>query len=860
MHDEGAANTHSPQVVLAQAAESAGYQLIQSKELSARAPRNSAVPSGLDPKLRAFLMSRYSAGLYAHQAAAIEAGLAGRDVCLATSTASGKSLAFMSLAVNSVLRDNSARVLALYPAKALIQDQNEKWDDILSAFQVKFGFIDGSVSMDSRAGILRSSSVILMTPDVAHAWLLSHLEDRVVAQFLHSLRLLILDEAHVYEGAFGTNMAYFLRRLEAAAHPYQVVVSTATMGTPASFMSELLGRSPVCFGPESDGSAAPSKTVMLARGTTNDSFESMVDLLLTLTKTMQGHFLAFADSRRMVEQVVAATHRKGRSDNEEDDAGDDTVEATRPGIADAPQIMPFRAGYETEDRSAIQKALSRGRMVGVVSTSAMELGIDIGEIDIVVMLGLPSSTKAFWQRLGRAGRKNPGACLTIDDRGTLGDGAGALDDFLGRPLEPSWLYLENRYIQYAHVLCAATEMHSYLNAADAFQSLPPSFRAMLENEINPTEIVPADLYPLKQKAQGGPQHEFPIRTGIEQNFQVRTAQSIPLGTVTFSQALREAYPGGIYHYMARPYRVFSFNYKSGEILARHERHWTTRPISQTMVFPRFPGAYLLLKSQRGFLAEVEMQVSERVIGFIEQRGPNKQEHKYGPGSPYFQREITRFFATTGVCWYFAEKAIESEAVASRILEAFCAKFGVQERDLGVGLFFAKQAPIEPATCHGACVFDATNGSLRLTQRLAERFPEVLRFAIETAENQADSEAAQLLRTLLLLDDELRLAIVVPAEKPTVLTTADDEWVIVIAADQPAMYRSDDGPRKVHVKGHRYTPHGLMYQLEPSPQVDKWMVAANALEPIFGETKMIEANLVTGETRDHESGSARGASA
>jgi DEAD/DEAH box helicase domain-containing protein len=769
----------------------------------------------------------------------------------------------MSVAADIVLRVSSARVLALYPAKALIQDQREKWDDILTPLSLKFSYIDGTVATESRPGLLRTSSVVLMTPDVAHAWMLSHLEDRAVAQFLQSLRLLILDEAHVYEGAFGTNMAYFLRRLQAASRTYQVIASTATMGSPASFASELLGRNPVCFGPESDGSAAPPKAIMLAREAGGDSFNRMVELLLNLTKVTRGHFLAFADSRRMVEQVVAATHRKGREDDGEADAEeDDTSTTTKSSTSEQPQIMPFRAGYEAEDRAAIQNALSRGRMVGVVSTSAMELGIDIGEIDIVVLLGLPPSAKSLWQRLGRAGRKNPGACLIIDDRGTVTEAADALDKLLGRQLEPSWLYLENRYIQYAHALCAATEVAAYRNASDAFQSLPGSFRAMLENELHPTEIVPADLYLLKQKAQGGPQLEFPIRTAIEQNFQVRTAQGIPLGTVTFSQALREAYPGGIYHYMARPYRVFKFDYKSGEILARHERHWTTRPISQTMVFPRFQGgAYWLFKSLRGFLAEAEMQVSERVVGFTEQRGPNKQEHKYGPGSPYFQRDITRFFSTTGVCWYFGEKAAESELVATKIMEAFCAKFGVQERDLGVGLFFTKQAPIVPTTCHGACVFDATNGSLRLTQRLAERFPEVLQFAIETAENQSDSETACLLRTLASLDDELRPAVGLVSEEPVMSVSADDlEWVTVIAADQSAMYISDDGPRKVLVKGHRYTPHGLMYQLEPSAHLDKWMVAANAVEPIFGETMMIEANLVTGETRGVDLGSARGASA
>ena len=853
------ATTNDPCSSLVQAAESSGYQIVQTENLPARIPQYRPVPVALQPMVQSLLTSRYPTGMYSHQARAIDAGLRGEDVCLATSTASGKSLAFMALAADIVLRDRSARVLALYPAKALIQDQRKKWQDMLGPLGIGFNFIDGSVSSDLRPAILRSSAVVLMTPDVAHAWLLSHLEDRAVANFLQSLRLVILDEAHVYEGAFGTNMAYFLRRLQAVARPYQVVVSTATMGAPASFISELVGINPVCFGPEADGSGTPRKTIVLARDTTGKPFDSMVDLLLALTKTMKGHFLAFADSRRMVEQVVAATQRKEHADDD-DEAEEDTAANRKSATHGLPKIVPFRAGYETEDRLEIQGALGRGQMVGVVSTSAMELGIDIGEIDVVVLLGLPPSAKAFWQRIGRAGRRNPGACLMIDDRGLVSNGANALTEFLSRPLEPSWLYLENRYIQYAHALCAACEKTSLREGlSPAFQTLPASFRAMLENEINPTEIVPSDLYPLKQKAQGGPHREFPIRTGIEQNFQVRTAQSISLGTVTFSQALREAYPGAIYHYMARPYRVFKFDYKSGEILAKHEKHWTTRPLSQTMVFPRFQGGtFWLVKSKTGFLAEVEMQVSERVIGFTEQRGPNKEEHKYEPGSPYFQRDITRFFATTGVCWYSADKSIDSEAMATLIQKAFCIKFGVQERDLGVGLFYTKQAPSDLGTCHGACVFDATNGSLRLTQRLAERFSEVLDLAIETAEHQSDAVTLGLLCSFARVNSEFRPAVAATAFSSSLARGAgpqDGDWITVIAPGETAMYISIDGPRRVIVKEHRYTPHGLMYQLKPAPHVDQWMVAANALEPIYGETKMLRANLITGETQELERASA-----
>jgi len=155
MHDEESVPDLGPCSVLLHASESAGYQILQSKELPARAAKYLPAPPDLDRRLHNLLTSRYPAGLYSHQAEAVQAGLTGRDVCLATSTASGKSLAFMSLAADIVLREDSARVLALYPAKALIQDQREKWGEMLTPLGIRFSFIDGTVPPESRPGILR---------------------------------------------------------------------------------------------------------------------------------------------------------------------------------------------------------------------------------------------------------------------------------------------------------------------------------------------------------------------------------------------------------------------------------------------------------------------------------------------------------------------------------------------------------------------------------------------------------------------------------------------------------------------------------------------------------------------------------
>ena len=492
-------------------------------------------------------------------------------------------------------------------------------------------------------------------------------------------------------------------------------------------------------------------------------------------------------------------------------------------------------------------------MAGVVSTSALELGLDIGEIDVVLLLGAPPSVKAFWQRFGRAGRKNPGVCILLDDKGIISSTPGELEGYLEKPPETGWLYLENRYIQYANALCAAAEISVLPHTTKPFETLPSEFLRYLHNELNPTEIIPDELYPLKQRAQGGPHYEFPLRSGIEKNFDVRYKRgpyNQRLGTLTYSQTLREAYPGAIYYYMARPYRVYEFKYKPGEILVKRERRYTTRPLLQNMVFPKFQGGILnLLRSDRGFIADAELQVSERVNGFTEQRGSIKDAHQYGPTSPYSQRPIIRFFETTGVCWYFSDRYLLTESLALSLREAFCSLCGVQSRDLGVGTFHSNFSPISNSPCQGMSIYDASHGSLRLTQQLVERFSEVVDLAIAIAKSQEVREF-NLENSLSELSEVVSEMQCAPDDNRGSQPTVEGDWVTVIAPGEKAMCLHNTGViESVEIKGYRYTPQGLMYELvSPKPEV-AWMVKVSTIIPVNGVTKFIQANLMTGETRE-----------
>ena len=623
-----------------------------------RDSRNSPVPQGLHTSVEAVLSRDYSGGLYSHQAAAIQQILDGRDICLATPTASGKSLVFMAAAAELTLREQSARVLALYPAKALIQDQLAKWKQFLDPMGTSVGFIDGSVATASRPNILASSRVVAMTPDVAHAWLMSHLGTPEVTSFLKSLCLVVLDEAHVYDGAFGTNMAYLLRRLALTSAPYRLVCSTATVGAPERFIQQLTGREMLVLDDGDDGSALFQKTLLRVESSAKGGFDRIVQLLSGLAKYGRARFLAFGDSRKMVELIVGAILRESvsESDGTEDETDELSNEEEFRGWPKLEHVLPYRAGYETTDREAIQKALTDGSLAGVVSTSALELGLDIGDLDVVVLLNTPPTVKSFRQRIGRAGRRRDAVCILIDDQGVM----APLPQYVDRSPEPSWLYLDNRYIQYANALCAAAELQTvgFASAENLdFGGLPDTFLRLLENELNPTAAVENDLYGLKQRAQANPHYEFPIRSAAEPNFEVEGRFGLKLGTLSYGQALREAYPGAVYYYMARPFRIQSLEYKKGLIRASKSKRFTTKPITDTMAFPDFRnGLIRAWKSSNGFVAEVELQVNERVKGFVERRGPNTLPvHEYGTGSPYSQKSLSRLFRTTGVCWTFPSK-------------------------------------------------------------------------------------------------------------------------------------------------------------------------------------------------------------
>lgn len=546
-----------------------GWELAGDLSLPARAPRF-ADPSGLPlaSAPAAFVQQRHPDGLYEHQATALEAALGGQNVCIATGTSSGKSLVFQTTALQRLAEDSAARVLAIYPQKALGSEQEERWRAALAEAGIsgKVVRIDGSVRRKERLDLLRGARIAVMTPDIIHAWLMTSVSYASAQKFLGNLKLVVVDEIHTYTGVFGSNAAFLFRRLQHLlaffpARP-QWIAASATLANAESLLQGLFGLRFEVIGPGEDSSGRQPVQIEFVRPPAGKDFlSSVASLLDALARSKERRFIAFVDSRKQTEQITAIL---ARGDGFRDDSEDQ--EDLDEDLADHLQrldVLPYRAGYEAADRSIIQRRLSDGTLPGVVSTSALELGIDIPFLDTAVLVGVPRSSTSLHQRIGRIGRRGPGRVIVISS-GDLYDEAifAKPEEMLQRPHTDPALYLENRYIQYIHALCLARSggehdtMVSLLggNGDRPFASSvqwPDGFIELCDAER--VGEIPADLQSMKVDAGEGPNFAFPMRD-VERQFKIemrREGERLDLGSVSYSQLLREAYPGAVYYYTTK---------------------------------------------------------------------------------------------------------------------------------------------------------------------------------------------------------------------------------------------------------------------------------------------------------------------
>lgn len=848
------------------------------------------VPTMLDARVQERLREQYPAGMYQHQALALEHLLTGADLCLETSTSSGKSAVFTAYATHRLMQQRGGLVLAMYPTKGLLSDQLQKWESFATSMGITVGRIDGAVAQQQRSSVLANADVVLMTPDVVHAWLLGKSTEHL--DQLRRISLVIIDEAHMYSGAFGSNMAFLMRRLLVHIPSPQVITATATISDTNAFVEALTGRSATVIGRAHEGQPSPPKHIYLADSSVKMSTEVMAGLVRELARSFDGKFIVFVDSRKSAEIVASHAHQIDRrlkrqqqtrddgwgSDDEEADdvdhshnldmdeslAGTELEEAEAItgevdrtdsaelalGIEDV--VVTYRAGYGDEDREAIQQALSSGSLRGVVSTSALELGVDIGEIDLVVLLNTPPSLKSFWQRFGRAGRRNnAGECLIFDTLGTIT--SEGLETYLSRPAENNYIYLDNRYIQYTHVLCASVEAEDRVRAIDRWSNVggvPQRFIEMLRNEFNETDRIDDELFTLKQLGEGEYHRTFSIRSGAEEQFTIKMAQgNYQLGTIAWSQVLREAYPGGIYYHKNSPYLVKFVSHRTNEIVVQKTSRYRSTPKSNAMVFPNYQTASEVYASESGFVIECDIQVSERVTGCTVHQGSRRKDVVYGTGEYRRQRTLSRYIRSTGVLWQFSNVIDGAEEAARLIMGTYINDAQIHSGDIALGKFHAKNTPTGGEECSGYCIYDSVNGGLRLTHKLYEHFGAIVEKALAQHAGSASPAAYAALEKLV---DNMRLVRKQALQSgPLVSSQTDDEWIDVVCKGEIAMFVNGSTSEEVRILNWAYTKNGLVYTVPVEGSDAMRTVKGSAIVPLAGTSRTLRYNTETGEREEQQ---------
>ena len=426
-------------------------QIVHEEVVPARPARYGSLSPRLDPRLEAALASSGVEQLYLHQSESVQAARDGENLIVATGAASGKSLCYQVPLLETALAKKSSRGLLLFPTKALAQNQlrslNGLCDDLIP---IKAEIFDGDTPGEARAGIKRTAQAVITNPDMLHLGILPN--HGTWQRFFRNLDYVVIDEAHAYTGVFGSHMANVIRRLRRLAGYYgsspSFILCSATVANPGELAGDLLGAPVKVI--DQDHSPQGGKHFLFwnppfldksrtrRRSAIAEAAAVFRELLLRGVRT-----LTFTRTRRQVELVYVSVR--------------DYLAEHVPSLV--PKVSPYRASYLAEDRRAIEQSLFNGDLLGVASTNALELGIDVGALDATILGGYPGSVSSAWQQAGRSGRRQERSLSVLVARNDPLDQylMRHPDFFFGRSHEHALIAPNNPRILDQHLLCAAYE-------------------------------------------------------------------------------------------------------------------------------------------------------------------------------------------------------------------------------------------------------------------------------------------------------------------------------------------------------------------------------------------------------------------
>ena len=576
--------------------------------------RYEPLPDALDPRLRAALERRGLRQLYSHQAEAYQRVIAGEHIVVTTPTASGKTLCYNLPVLDAILKDSATRALYLFPTKALAQDQMAELHELCGLIAEAGGeaigvnTYDGDTPADARRTIRARAHIALTNPDMLHAGVLPH--HPRWAKLFENLRYVVIDELHAYRGVFGSHLCNVLRRLQRICRHYgsdpQFICSSATIANPRQ-LAERLAERRFSHIAES-GAPRGEKFVVFVNPPVVNRELGIRRSYLAEARRVAGEFLrrhlqviVFAQSRLATE--ILTTYLK--EDFE-----------TVPGMAE--QIRGYRGGYLPLRRREIEKGLREGQVRGVVATNALELGIDIGALDVAVLAGYPGTIASTWQRAGRAGRRSARSAAVMVASSAPVDQFVVTHPsyFFDASPEHALINPDNLHILVDHVKCAAFELP--FGGADSFGAVDVQevLHVLRENGLvhrSGDADDPADPGQWHWTSESYPADAISLRSITSDNFVVVdvSAGSRVIGETDFTSGPSTLHPKAIYLVEGRLFQVESLDYEGRKAFVRSvdcDYYTTAITYSKVTVLERLTAAGEVP-------AHGDVHVSSRVVGF-----------------------------------------------------------------------------------------------------------------------------------------------------------------------------------------------------------------------------------------------------
>lgn len=714
--------------------------------------------------------------LYLHQAEALQIIHQGHNLVVSTGTASGKSLIMQTPVIHHLAQNPNATAIAIYPIKALARDQLNTWRDLAQAAGLNpnsINRIDGDLhDLTQRRETLQRTSVALMTPDVIHQWLLGYSEPMYdkrplrqdlrevqntqynVRRFISNLSHLIIDEAHAYDRTIGTHCLYVFHRLQQKRRelmpefkPLRVIAASATISNPAEHLAQLTGLRFQSIDESRNGAPRSELTVQHAVARHPRS-EGWIDLQQAISEVIAEHpdrsYIAFVDDRQLAERTAAGIEA----------AHAITEDAI---ITESRDSMAYRAGLMSRER--IEDALRNGGIRGIASTSAMEMGIDISDLNVGFNLGVPHSIARAKQRAGRVGRRSPGRFIIMAPREALRLYHDSLEHYWHQPVEPARLYPQNPHIKNTHGRCLAKETD--LNGrdrqlpnpeADWPEQLPDALRQIARGEHYAPEFQTADP---QQPHRSDIRDADPAPASIVQIMPDASTQLLT-NDVSRRDAARDAYPLAAYYHAKQSYTVRSWDEDERRTLVtvEHDIPHETIPVIVT-------GATVTLQAPRtskhGHVEHAPPSQAfawESITGCYRRLGPEQpwQRTSYADvGIPEITTRVNTT-ATIVIVWqpWFDDPATRRN-IANALKAVLCARQSIHPADIRTThqnvriVRDGKPVAMERAIV----VWDKTTGGLGLSKAVADHLGDYARDILSItrhnpqATNVLDHETAEL---------------------------------------------------------------------------------------------------------------------